>query len=163
MPVLRTESASCSAADLRVAIAVSQWHPEITTSLLQGATEAFEECGGRPEHLAIGRCPGAWELITTAVALSKLEPTPHAIVALGCVIHGETDHDRWIIGAVSNALAMLGVQTGLPIGFGLLTCSDEDQARARAGGVRGNKGREAMMAAIEQAATLSGLSWTHGE
>ena len=80
-----------------------------------------------------------------------------AVVALGCIISGETDHDRHIASAVATGLTMITVDTSVPVAFGVLTCRTLEQALARAGGDRGNKGAEAMAAAIETARTLRGL------
>jgi 6,7-dimethyl-8-ribityllumazine synthase len=74
-----------------------------------------------------------------------------AVVCLGCVVKGETSHDTWINGAVANELAALATREGVPVAFGLLTVDDPDQARARSGGPRGNKGEESMNAAISAA------------
>lgn len=80
-----------------------------------------------------------------------------AVVALGCVITGETTHDQHIAHAVSDALMRLSVSFGTPVAFGVLTCQSIEQARQRAGGSRGNKGAEAMMAAIDAASTIHAI------
>ena len=82
----------------------------------------------------------------------------HAIVALGCVISGETTHDQYINHAVSQGLTSISVRTGVPVAFGLLTCASFGQAEARAGGEKGNKGAEAMAAALELARTVQALT-----
>ena len=78
-------------------------------------------------------------------------------MCLGCVVKGETSHDAWINGAVANELASLSVRHGIPVAFGLLTVNDLEQARARSGGARGNKGEESMNAAIAAAGVASRL------
>ena len=80
-----------------------------------------------------------------------------AVIALGCVITGETTHDQYINSAVSAALASMTVSTGVPIAFGVLTCQTMEQALARAGGAKGNKGAEAMTAAVAAACTCERL------
>ena len=85
------------------------------------------------------------------------------VVALGCVITGETTHDQYINTAVSTALANLSAQTGVPIGFGILTCQNMEQARERAGGSKGNKGAEAMLAVIVTIRALEKIGAARGE
>jgi 6,7-dimethyl-8-ribityllumazine synthase len=136
-----------SAAGLRVGIAVSRYHGTITTALHQGATDAFTEAGGRGEDILLASTPGAFELPVVCKALADREDLD-AVVALACVVRGETPHDQYICEAVSRELARISVDSGKPVAFGVLTCLDLDQARERAGGSRGNKGAEAMAAAI---------------
>ena len=131
-----------------VAIIVSRYNDSITSVLREGAREAYQERYGAPDALAIIEAPGAFEL--PAIASAALQSGLYAgVVCLGCVIKGETTHDAHINSAVAEALASLSVATGLPVGFGLLTCLNADQARARAGGDKGNKGREAMDAVLQ--------------
>lgn len=132
-----------------VAIVVSRYNDWITSRLLDGALEAIERLA--PDaSVTILPVPGAWELVTGAAAAEAAGA--NAIVCLGCVIKGETEHDRFINDAVSTALGTLS--TEVPIGFGLLTVNDGDQADARAGGAMGNKGAEAAEAAL----TMLGLT-----
>lgn len=131
-----------------VAIIVSRYNDSITSVLREGAHEAYLERFDAPESLAIIEAPGAFEL--PAIASAALQSGLYAgVVCLGCVIRGETTHDAHINTAVAEALASLSVATGLPVGFGVLTCLNVDQARARAGGDKGNKGREAMSAVLQ--------------
>ena len=142
-----SDTMAADASGLRVAILVSRYHVEITSALETGARTAFAEAGGDPGHLEIFDCPGAFEL--AGLASVALETGRfHAVVCLGCVIRGETSHDAWINSAVANELAALSSRHGRPAAFGVITCNDVGQARARSGGVRGNKGIEAMQAAI---------------
>ncbi len=145
-----------SAEGLRIGVAVSRYHEEITGALRDAAVRRFTEASGAPDDLEIVPAPGAYELVAICRALSRRGDLD-ALVALGCVISGETEHDRYIAQAVANGLSMITVETGMPIAFGVLTCRTAEQARARAGGARGNKGAEAMAAAIETARTLKGL------
>lgn len=147
---------SGDARDLSVAILVSRYHEEITSALEQGAKNAFAAHGGDPAKLEIHDCPGAFELAGlagVAVSTGRFD----AVVCLGCVVRGETSHDAWINGAVANELASLSVRHGIPVAFGLLTVNDLEQARARSGGARGNKGEESMNAAIAAAGVASRL------
>ena len=147
--------------NLRVAMVVAQWHPEITESLRSAATDVFLEAGGNPEHLLTIGVPGAWELSSACGRLvHTLEPPPDAILAIGCVIKGETQHDRWINHGICAALATLGAQSGIPITLGVLTCDTHQQAQDRAGGIKGNKGADAMSAAIGAVHSLRNIHWS---
>jgi len=141
---------------LRIGVAASLWYEDIMKVLISGATDTFSGSG----DLTVVRCPGTWELPSTIMAMhERLDPTPDAYVALGCVIKGETSHDRWINEAVCNALADLSVSIGVPISLGVLTCDSMEQAQARAGGSLGNKGIEAMNAAMSQIRSFHSISW----
>lgn len=138
------------ATDLRIAVLVSRYHEEITSALESAARDSFLEAGGDPGNLEIFDSPGAFELAGLAgIAVSS--GRFDGVVCLGCVIRGETTHDAWINGAVANELARLSVRSGVPVSFGVLTVQDLDQAKARAGGARGNKGAESMNAAVAAA------------
>ncbi len=138
------------ACDMAIAIVTSRYHEDITTALRDGAVEAFIEAGGDSNRLVHIEAPGTWELpVLCRALLQRGAGAPDAVIALGCVVAGETSHDRYINHGVSSALSTLAIETGCPVAFGVITCSTMDQARARAGGDRGNKGREAMHAAIE--------------
>ena len=145
------------AAGLRVGLAVSRYHDRITDALCKAAVDRFRRAGGADADLRVVQTPGAFEL--TAVCRAFIAGgNIDAVVALGCVISGETDHDRYLASAVATGLIMLTVETGVPVAFGLLTCASLDQAEARAGGDRGNKGDEAMIAAIETARVVRSLN-----
>ena len=146
------------ARDLHVAIVVSQYHGQITAAMCQAAVERFLEAGGTEEDLTIIPAAGSFEL--TAVCRAAARRDPDAIVAIGCVIAGETAHDQYIAQSVAQGLTAITVETGMPIGFGVLTCQSVSQARARAGGSAGNKGAEAMAAAIHTANTIRTLAST---
>lgn len=137
-------------APLRVAIVRSTYHSWATEKMLEGAIERWRRLGGREEALIVATAPGTWELPAIARALTD-QGCVDAIVALGAVIRGETDHFEYICRGVTMALADLTSHTGVPVGFGVLTCNSAEQARARAGGDAGNKGTEAMNAAVEAA------------
>ena len=143
----RSDTITADAAGLRIAVLVSRYHAEITDALEQGARSAFAAAGGDPAMLEVFDCPGAFELAglaSVAMSTGRFD----AVVCLGCVIRGETSHDAWINGAVANELAALSSRHGRPAAFGVITCNDMDQARARSGGDRGNKGIESMQAVI---------------
>ncbi len=146
-----------SASGLRIGIAVSAYHAQITTALRAGAVKQFTDAQGVEADLRVVPAPGTFELTAVCRALVNGGGLD-AVVALGCVISGETTHDTYIATAVAHGLTELTLATGVPVTFGVLTCQTIDQARARAGGTRGNKGAEAMAAAIETAAILRSLA-----
>lgn len=136
------------ARDVRAVVAVSRYNARITGALLEGARAEFDRLHGLAQNLAVVHAPGAFELPAILAAALRSGRFDCA-VALGCVIRGETTHDRHISDAVAAALAHLSVQAGAPVAFGVLTVQSEQQALERAGGSKGNKGAEAMRAAIE--------------
>ncbi len=138
-------------------MAVSRYHGDVTEPMAAGSASTFLAAGGLEANLRRVDVAGAWELIAICRAMAFAEHRPDAIVAIGCVITGETTHDQYINAAVSQSLSQIIVQTGVPISFGLLTCQSIEQALTRAGGEKGNKGAEAMVAAIEAAATIISL------
>lgn len=144
------------ASGLRVGVAVSRYHAWATDSMREGAVARFVRLGGDQSCLTIVPTAGAWELIAAAEQLVE-SGTVDAVVALGVVIRGETPHFDYICQGVTLGLAELTVRTGVPIGFGLLTCDTAEQARARAGGAVGNKGADAMEAAVLSARTRQTL------
>lgn len=148
--------ASVSAAGMRVAVVVARYNAHVTDRLLAGAVDEFARRGGDAASIAVLPAPGSFELATIAGAAAR-SGRFDAIVTLGCLIKGETSHDRVIADAVSSAMAMISAQTPIAIGFGLLTVDTPEQAEARAGGALGNKGAEAMQAAIATAAVLRSL------
>ena len=130
--------------------------------LIQAAHDTYVEAmGASSDRLTVLRCPGTWELPGMIQEMhERLSPTPDAYVALGCVIKGDTTHDQWINQSVCTVLAHMSVTIRRPIALGVLTCNTMEQAKARAGGSHGNKGREAMQAAIDQALAFNHIDWT---
>jgi 6,7-dimethyl-8-ribityllumazine synthase len=139
---------------LRVAVVASQWHEQVMGGLLGGARRALDEVD---VTYAVHRVPGAFELPLVAQELARAEHD--AVVALGVVIRGGTPHFEYVCRAATDGLTQVALQTGVPIGFGLLTTDDEAQALDRAGlpGSREDKGREAVEAALAMAVTLRAL------
>lgn len=135
---------------LHVALLVSKFNESITGRLEQGAVETFNSLAGRKSSLTIIEAPGAFELCAVASA-AALTNTYDAIVCLGCIIKGETSHDHHLASAVASGLTRISIDHGLPVAFGVLTVDSVEQAKERAGGKHGNKGVEAMTAAIEAA------------
>ena len=124
--------------------------------MLDGAMQAYLDQGGVESDLAVLEAPGAYELIAIARAAAT-SGMYGSVVCLGCVIKGETSHDIHISSAVANGLAQITVQTGVPVAFGVLTTNTNEQAIARAGGDKGNKGAEAMVAALGAADAIASL------
>ncbi|MDQ6754921.1 MAG: 6,7-dimethyl-8-ribityllumazine synthase [Actinomycetota bacterium] len=141
------------AARLRLAIVAASWHTEIMDGLLAGALRAAADAGiAEPTVL---RVPGSFEL---PVAAARLAPDYDAVVALGVVIRGGTPHFDYVCQAATMGLTEVSVRTGVPIGFGVLTCDNEQQGRDRAGlpGSSEDKGHEATTAALATALLLAG-------
>ena len=133
---------------MQAAIVVSRYHPDITDKLREGAIAEYVSRGGSKQDVLVLDAPGSFEL-PTIVAEAAMCGAFDVVVALGCIIKGETSHDQHLATAVANEIARIGVDTGCPIGFGVLTVSSMEQAKARAGGDQGNKGEEAMAAALD--------------
>ncbi|MHC5001978.1 MAG: 6,7-dimethyl-8-ribityllumazine synthase [Planctomycetota bacterium] len=150
-------SPSSDARDLRVAVVVSRYHERITSAMRDAAVARFLGAGGREEDLLIVPAAGSFEL-TAVCDAAAARPGIHAVVAIGCVITGETRHDRYICRAIAHGLTEVSLRRSVPVAFGVLTCQTMEQAEARAGGAVGNKGDEAMAAAIETARTVQSLS-----
>jgi len=140
---------------LRVVVVVSSWHEQVMDGLLGGAERALTDAG--VTDVAVLRVPGAFEL--PVAALTAARSGADAVVALGVVIRGGTPHFDYVCQAATMGLTEVAVQTGVPVGFGLLTCDDEQQALDRAGleGSRQDKGHEAATAAVGTAVALRNL------
>jgi 6,7-dimethyl-8-ribityllumazine synthase len=132
----------------RLAVIVSRYNGSITALMLEAAQAEYAGRGGDPDELAVYEAAGAYEL--TSLALAAAETGRYrGILALGCLIRGETRHDRYIAQAVANGLMQVTLQIGIPVAFGVLTVDSSKQAKARAGGDKGNKGQEAMAALLD--------------
>jgi len=141
----------------KVAVVAARFNDFIVTSLLKGATAAWLERGGPAEDLLIARVPGAFELPVAARRLA-LSGRYDAVVALGCVIRGDTPHFEYVSGECARGLQLASLETGVPIIFGVLTVETVEQALERAATTAGNKGGEAMAAALEMASLMARLS-----
>ncbi len=140
----------------RFAIAATRFNGAIVEQLVAGALDALVRHGVKDKDITVVRVPGAWEL---PLAVKKLTEGGKydAVIALGCVIRGETPHFDYVAGEAAKGLANAGLASGVPVAFGVLTTDTTDQAAARAGLKAGNKGVDAAMAAIEMANLLGGL------
>jgi 6,7-dimethyl-8-ribityllumazine synthase len=138
---------------LRVVVVASSWHDVVMDGLIAGAQRALAEA--RVTDVELVRVPGSFELV---VAAARLAPGVDAVVALGVVIRGGTPHFEYVCSAATLGLTEVTVRTGVPVGFGLLTCDDEQQALDRAGlpGSQEDKGAEAAQAAVATALLLKG-------
>ncbi len=138
------------------AVVVSRYNQSITTRLLQGAVETLRQHGVAAEAIHVVWVPGAFEIPLVAQRLAS-SGRYRAVICLGVVIQGQTTHDRQINRAVSLQLAEIAVRTGVPVTLGVLSCYTRQQAEARAGGEKGNKGAECALVALEMAALLEQL------
>lgn len=136
----------------RFGIVASRYHEELTTQLVEGAMEALEGLGARKSDITIAWVPGAFEIPLAARAMSA--QSPDAILCLGVVIKGETMHDEYIASEVAHGIAMVGQAASMPVMFGVLTTQTLEQAKARCGGAKGNKGTEAAEGAVAMLETL---------
>lgn len=137
-----------SAAGRRIAIVVSRFNEEITQKLVDGAIDACLRHGGQLDDLDVLWVPGAWELVLATRRAMTMDRYS-AVVALGAVVRGDTPHFDFVAGEASSGLMQSSMEFDTPLGFGLLTCDNMEQAAERAGGAHGNKGWDAMMAALE--------------
>ena len=130
-------------------IVVSEWNIDITANLLKGAEDKLIELGVNRKNIIISWVPGSFELVYGSKELSK--KNLDAVIAIGCVIKGETDHYDFICSSVSNGLMQLNISGSTPVIFCVLTDHKKSQSIARSGGEHGNKGTEAAVAAIKMA------------
>ena len=147
----RIEPGLPEGAPIEIAMVVSRYNEWITDRLREGAIETLDRLAGERARVTEIPAPGTFELPVLAAAAAETHRF-HAIICLGCVIRGETEHDRHIARAVAHALADLSTGSDarrpLPVAFGIITADNAEQAEARAGGPKGNKGAEAMEAAL---------------
>ena len=138
------------ASNMCFGIVVSEWNPEITGALLEGAVNTLEKHGTLPENIHVKTVPGSFELIYGAHQMC-LHGGYDAVIILGCVIRGETPHFDYICEGVTYGIARLNAKNEIPVIYCLLTTNDLQQAKDRAGGRHGNKGDECAVVAIKMA------------
>jgi 6,7-dimethyl-8-ribityllumazine synthase len=141
------------------AIIVSDWHKEITQEMLKGAHEALINNGAEINNIHIKHVPGSFELVSGAKMVAD-NLYVDAIICLGCVIRGETNHYDYVCQGVTHGISQLNVEYAIPFIFGVLTTDNIEQAKERAGGKYGNKGEEAAITAIKMAALARELEET---
>jgi 6,7-dimethyl-8-ribityllumazine synthase len=141
---------------LRVGVVAARWHPSITDALLEGAKRALVAAGVGEDLTTVVRVAGTFEIPVVAAELAR---EADAVIALGVVIRGGTPHFEYVCDSVTSGLTRVGLDHGVPIGFGILTCDNEAQATDRAGlpGSKEDKGYEATMAALDTAVQLHAL------
>ena len=140
-----------NAKDFRFGIVVSEWNPNITEGLFQGAFDALLDCGGIKENIVRWNVPGSFELVYGCKKMQQSFDMLDAVIAIGSVIEGETKHFDFVCQATSEGIKDLNVQSDIPVIFCVLTDNNLQQAIDRSGGVHGNKGTEAAIAAIKMA------------
>ena len=147
--------AAVDGSGLRIAVVAAQWHDAVMSALLVGAVRALDEA--KVTRSAVVRVPGSFELPVVAQRLARGDFD--AVVALGVVVRGGTPHFDYVCRAVTDGLARVALDAAIPVGFGVLTCDTDEQARHRAGldGSLEDKGYEATHAAIVTALTLERL------
>jgi 6,7-dimethyl-8-ribityllumazine synthase len=140
----------------KVAVVAARFNDFIVSSLLKGATASWLEHGGAAEDLLVARVPGAFELPVVARKLAA-SGRWDAVIALGCVIRGDTPHFQYVAGECARGLNLVALETGIPVIFGVLTVETVEQALERAATTEGNKGGESMDTALEMADLLARL------
>lgn len=133
---------------LKVGIAVSEWNQEVTANLTEAAIETLLKYGFKEEDIVLKSVPGSFELPLAAQYLIEIAEVD-AVICLGCVIQGETRHFDYVCSGVTKGIMEINLDTGVPVGFGLLTTDNQQQAIDRSGGKHGNKGIEATVAALK--------------
>ena len=145
------------ASGLRFALVVSRFNEAITSRLQDGAVDCLLRHGAEEENITVFRVPGAWEIPMVASRLAHAGDMD-AIIGLGALIRGGTAHFDLIAAEVAKGLAQVGLGSGVPVTFGVITAETLDQAVERAGTKMGNKGWDAALAAIEMARLYRGIT-----
>ena len=136
---------------MKFAVVCARFNSFVTDRLLEGALDALKRAGATDDRsVEVVIVPGAWELPLAAKTLAESKK-PHAIIALGAVIRGDTPHFDFVAGQAAAGLAAVQLESGIPVAFGVLTTNTAEQAIHRAGGKDGNKGYDAAITAIEMA------------
>lgn len=136
------------ASEMRFGIIVTEWNHHITNKLLEGAIKQLLANGVHESSITVKRVPGSFELVYAAQQLAKFGHI-NGIIAIGCVIRGDTPHFDYICQGVTQGLAQINADGDIPVVFGLLTVNTEEQAMERTGGKLGNKGEEFAITAIK--------------
>jgi 6,7-dimethyl-8-ribityllumazine synthase len=144
----RSFEGDLNAEGLRIAVIASRFNDDIVSGLLDGALDCLKRHGVADDAIALYRVPGAFELPTLA---AKLTSDYNAVIALGCLLRGDTPHFDFISQQVTMELSRVAVDARTPVAFGVITCNTYEQAVQRSSAGAGNKGWEAALAAIEMA------------
>lgn len=142
---------------LSIVIVVSRFNDLITRQLLAGAQDGLRRHGVEAERVDVAWVPGSFEIPLAARKLAE-SGRYQAVVCLGAVIRGETPHFEYVAGQVSSGIARAGLETGVPVIFGIITADSLEEALDRAGGKMGNKGYDAAVSAIEMANLMRGMA-----
>jgi 6,7-dimethyl-8-ribityllumazine synthase len=151
-----TFQGNLNGAGMRIAIVVARFNDAISRGLLDGAREGLARLGVDPEAVDVAWTPGSFELPLVAKRMAELGRYD-AVICLGAVIKGETTHDQYVAGNAAAGIARAGLDTGVPVIFGVLTTDTLEQAINRAGAKAGNKGFDAALTAVEMASLLRSL------
>ncbi|MBI4372525.1 MAG: 6,7-dimethyl-8-ribityllumazine synthase [Candidatus Omnitrophica bacterium] len=147
---------SYSAKGLRFGLVVSRFNEFVTKSMLEGALNELRRSGASDADLHVVWVPGAYEIPFACQSLSESKPLD-ALVAIGCIIRGETTHYEHLAQAVCEGIQKVALEQRIPIGFGVITVENMAQAMERSGGKQGNKGREAARSALEMVHVVQSL------
>jgi 6,7-dimethyl-8-ribityllumazine synthase len=150
-----------NAKGLRIAIVVSRFNDMVTGKLLEGALSALSNLQAETDKVEVYKVPGAWEMPVIVGELIR-QRRIDAIVCLGCVVRGDTPHFDYVAGENARGINHLSSISGIPVANGVLTTNTMEQALERAGGIMGNKGAEAVAAAVEMAHLLRDVAGTRG-
>ena len=137
-----------SANGMRFGVVVADWNDRFTYSMADAAIATLKEHGAKDENIIVKHVPGSFELVFGATWLVN-EAKVDAVIAIGCVIRGDTPHFDYICQGTTQGLAELNLRGTVPVIYGLLTCNNMEQAEARTGGILGNKGTECAVTAIK--------------
>ncbi|MCE2615673.1 MAG: 6,7-dimethyl-8-ribityllumazine synthase [Phocaeicola sp.] len=140
-----------NASDMRFGIVVAEWNENITFPLLNGAVDTLKANGTKEDNIIVQTVPGSYELTYGAARMIKSGKVD-AVIAIGCVVRGDTPHFDYICEGVTNGLSFLNATSDVPVIFSLLTTNNMQQAEERAGGKLGNKGIEGAITAIKMIA-----------
>ena len=144
----KTTRGQVNAKGFRFAIVVSRWNDFLTSKLLEGALDALESTGADEGSIEVFNVPGSFELPLTSLKAAQSGKFD-AVIAIGVVIRGETPHFDYVAGQAASGIAQAGMQSGIPVIFGVVTTETVEQAINRSGVKSGNKGYEAAMSAVE--------------
>ncbi len=140
-----------SAAEMQFGIVVAEWNPEITNALAEAAIKTLKNAGCPDNNITVKYVPGTFELPLGAQFFAEYTDVD-AVIVLGCVIQGDTRHFDYVCDGVTQGITQLSLQCNIPIGFGVLTVNDMQQALDRCGGIHGNKGDECAATVIKMVA-----------
>ncbi len=153
-PPMRTLEGKPEGKGRRVAVVAARFNAYVVDRLMEGALKALKRAGVTDRDITLVKVPGAFEI---PAAARRLSGSCDAVVALGCVLKGETPHFDFVAGACADGLAALAAEGKVGVGFGVLTCHTLDQAMARSQDRGDNRGAHAALAALEMASLLAGL------